>query len=176
MTEYWCVRGTTQTKTFRNSPVNATKTKMHTSYHFPFLHSSIQHSFLIFTNKTRSFTGLDTFKGEIIHSHDYKTLTGYEDKRIVVIGIGNSGGDAAVELSRVAKQVVHLNPRHWLCERIFVFCLFNRKKNGTGLAFTHMKDEGYMSVHLSKENNSTCDINCIYVGVPEYSERVLDLE
>lgn len=112
MTEYWCVRGTTQTKTFRNSPVNATKTKMHTSYHFPFLHSSIQHSFLIFTNKTRSFTGLDTFKGEIIHSHDYKTLTGYEDKRIVVIGIGNSGGDAAVELSRVAKQVVHLNPRH----------------------------------------------------------------
>lgn len=69
------------------------------------LHSLIQHSFLIFTNKTRSLTGLDSFKGEIVHSHDYKTLTGYEDKRIVVIGIGNSGGDAAVELSRVAKQV-----------------------------------------------------------------------
>lgn len=60
---------------------------------------------MIFTNKTRYLTGLDSFKGEIVHSHDYKTLTGYEDKRIVVIGIGNSGGDAAVELSRVAKQV-----------------------------------------------------------------------
>lgn len=110
MTECWCVRVTMQTKTSRNSPVNVTKKKkMHTSYHFPFLkfilHSLIQHSFLIFTNKTRSLTGLDSFKGEIVHSHDYKTLTGYEDKRIVVIGIGNSGGDAAVELSRVAKQV-----------------------------------------------------------------------
>ena len=51
------------------------------------------------------YLGLDKFKGKIIHSHDYKTLTGYEDKRVVIIGIGNSGGDAAVELSRVAKNV-----------------------------------------------------------------------
>jgi dimethylaniline monooxygenase (N-oxide forming) len=59
--------------------------------------------------------GLDKFKGEIIHSHDYKTLTGYEDKRIVIIGIGNSGGDAAVELSRVAKQVLpsHSPVTYW---------------------------------------------------------------
>ena len=47
------------------------------------------------------------FKGKIIHSHDYKHASGYEDKRIVIIGIGNSGGDAAVELSRVASQVLY---------------------------------------------------------------------
>lgn len=111
MTECWCVRVTMQTKTSRNSPVNVTKKKnkcilLIISHFLNFiLHSLIQHSFLIFTNKTRSLTGLDSFKGEIVHSHDYKTLMGYEDKRIVVIGIGNSGGDAAVELSRVAKQV-----------------------------------------------------------------------
>lgn len=34
-------------------------------------------------------------------------------KRIVVIGIGNSGGDIAVESSRVAKQVKTLH-FHWL--------------------------------------------------------------
>lgn len=65
------------------------------------------------------FPGLDSFKGEIVHSHDYKTLTGYEDKRIVVIGIGNSGGDAAVELSRVAKQVfLSTRKGSWIVNRI----------------------------------------------------------
>ena len=48
---------------------------------------------------------MDQFKGEKIHSHDYKTSKGYENKRVVVVGIGNSGGDATVELSRVASQV-----------------------------------------------------------------------
>lgn len=30
---------------------------------------------------------------------------GFEDKVVAVVGIGNSGGDVAVELSKVAKQV-----------------------------------------------------------------------
>ena len=45
------------------------------------------------------------FQGKMLHTHDYKQPSGYEDKRIVVIGIGNSAGDAAVELARCAKQV-----------------------------------------------------------------------
>ena len=64
-------------------------------------------------------TGLDTFKGEKIHSHDYKTYKGYEDKKIVVIGIGNSGGDAAVELSRVASQASKLFSSHSSDNRFF---------------------------------------------------------
>ena len=52
-----------------------------------------------------SFPGMETFKGQIVHAHDYKSHKGYEDKRVVVVGIGNSGGDVSVELSRVAKQV-----------------------------------------------------------------------
>lgn len=46
-----------------------------------------------------------TFKGTVLHSHSYKDSRGYEDKRVVVVGIGNSGGDIAVELSRVAEKV-----------------------------------------------------------------------
>ena len=49
--------------------------------------------------------GIDTFKGKYFHSRDYKTPEEWRGKRAVVIGIGNSGGDIAVELSRMAKQV-----------------------------------------------------------------------
>lgn len=49
--------------------------------------------------------GQDDFRGKILHSHDYRDFHGFEDKKIVVVGIGNSGADAAVELSHVASQV-----------------------------------------------------------------------
>ena len=51
------------------------------------------------------FSGIDTFKGTYFHSRDYKTPEEWRNKKVVVIGIGNSGGDIAVELSRVTKQV-----------------------------------------------------------------------
>uniref|UniRef100_UPI00144861B9 dimethylaniline monooxygenase [N-oxide-forming] 5-like n=1 Tax=Epinephelus lanceolatus TaxID=310571 RepID=UPI00144861B9 len=51
------------------------------------------------------FPGIDTFTGKYFHSRDYKTPEEWRDKKVVVIGIGNSGGDIAVELSRVTKQV-----------------------------------------------------------------------
>ena len=44
-------------------------------------------------------------QGTQLHSHDYKDSRGYEDKKIVVIGLGNSGGDIAVELGRCSRQV-----------------------------------------------------------------------
>lgn len=51
------------------------------------------------------FPDQEKFKGRIIHTHDYKRPNGFEDKRVCVVGVGNSGGDAAVELSSVADQV-----------------------------------------------------------------------
>lgn len=50
-------------------------------------------------------SGIDTFTGKYFHSRDYKTPEEWRNKKVVVIGIGNSGGDIAVELSRVTKQV-----------------------------------------------------------------------
>ncbi|KAI1892030.1 hypothetical protein AGOR_G00149790 [Albula goreensis] len=53
----------------------------------------------------KDFPGLDNFGGTVFHSWDYKGPEELHGKRIVVIGIGNSGGDIAVESSRVAEQV-----------------------------------------------------------------------
>lgn len=49
--------------------------------------------------------GIETFEGKYFHSWDYKGPEDMYGKRVVVIGIGNSGGDIAVESSRVAEQV-----------------------------------------------------------------------
>ncbi len=48
--------------------------------------------------------GIDTFPGAIVHSWDYKDPDPYLGKRVVVVGIGNSGGDIAVELSRACEK------------------------------------------------------------------------
>ncbi|XP_045198060.2 flavin-containing monooxygenase 5-like [Mercenaria mercenaria] len=65
------------------------------------------------------FPGLDTFKGKVTHTHDYKDYHGYEDKRVLIIGIGNSGGDVATELSRISSQV-YLSTRSgsWIFNRV----------------------------------------------------------
>ena len=55
-------------------------------------------------NKPR-VPGLEKFKGRVLHTHDYKDFRGFEDKRILVIGIGNSAADVACELSRHASHV-----------------------------------------------------------------------
>ncbi|KAG8556237.1 hypothetical protein GDO81_017978 [Engystomops pustulosus] len=66
-----------------------------------------------------TFPGIDKFKGKYLHSRDYKYPQEFADKRIIVIGIGNSGGDLAVELSSVAKQV-YLSTRRgaWVVNRV----------------------------------------------------------
>ncbi|XP_054458149.1 flavin-containing monooxygenase 5-like [Anoplopoma fimbria] len=65
------------------------------------------------------FPGINTFKGKYFHSRDYKTPEEWRNKKVVVIGIGNSGGDIAVELSRVTKQV-YLSTRRgaWILNRV----------------------------------------------------------
>jgi len=63
--------------------------------------------------------GLKSFKGKVMHSHDYKHSAGFEDKRVLVVGIGNSGGDIATETSRCARQV-YLSTRRgtWIFHRV----------------------------------------------------------
>ena len=52
---------------------------------------------------TPSFPGLGSFAGEVIHSHDYKDRRALEGKKVLIVGIGNSGGDLAVELAPVCR-------------------------------------------------------------------------
>ncbi|XP_053462628.1 flavin-containing monooxygenase 2 [Nycticebus coucang] len=67
----------------------------------------------------KSFPGITKFKGQYFHSRQYKHPDGFEGKRILVIGTGNSASDIAVELSKKAAQVF-ISTRHgaWVMSRI----------------------------------------------------------
>ncbi|XP_055928796.1 flavin-containing monooxygenase 5-like [Argiope bruennichi] len=69
--------------------------------------------------KMGHYPGMDKFRGTIMHSHSLKRVDKFQDKKVVVIGIGCSGLDAAVEISNVASQV-YLSTRNgaWILPRI----------------------------------------------------------
>jgi dimethylaniline monooxygenase (N-oxide forming) len=50
------------------------------------------------------YPGAETFTGTQLHSHDYKTFDGFENKRVLVLGIGNSACDIAVETCKVSDR------------------------------------------------------------------------
>ncbi|XP_055932198.1 flavin-containing monooxygenase 5-like [Argiope bruennichi] len=59
-----------------------------------------------FTKKVMpTYNGQDFFKGEISHTHSLRGIEKYRNKRVIVVGMGCSGLDAAVEISNIAKQV-----------------------------------------------------------------------
>jgi dimethylaniline monooxygenase (N-oxide forming) len=67
------------------------------------------------------FPGADSFPGEQIHAHHYRTPEALADKRVLVLGIGNSACDIAVESSRVAastdlamRRGAHIVPKYLL--------------------------------------------------------------
>ncbi|MGH0182968.1 UNVERIFIED_CONTAM: hypothetical protein FKN15_010299 [Acipenser sinensis] len=65
------------------------------------------------------FPGIEKFGGQYFHSWDYKSPHGFQGKRVLVIGIGNSGGDIAVEMSGVAEQVFLSTRRgSWVLNRV----------------------------------------------------------
>lgn len=61
------------------------------------------------------------FEGEILHSHSYKVPDPFRDRRVLVIGAGNSGCDIAVELAGVASRVFHSARRGYWYVPKFVF-------------------------------------------------------
>lgn len=54
----------------------------------------------------KSFPGIQKFQGQILHSQEYKAPDCFQGKRVLVIGLGNTGGDIAVEVGRLAAQVL----------------------------------------------------------------------
>ncbi|XP_054708620.1 flavin-containing monooxygenase 5-like [Uloborus diversus] len=66
-----------------------------------------------------SFPGMEIFKGKIMHTHSLKNVDSFEDQVVVVVGAGNSGMDAAVEISSVSRQV-YLSTRSgtWVLPRV----------------------------------------------------------
>ncbi|CAI4230175.1 unnamed protein product [Auanema sp. JU1783] len=71
-----------------------------------------------FPNQSARWSGQDQFKGKIIHAKSYKHCGGYDNKRVVVVGVGNSGIDIAVELSRISQNIVLSSRRGcWIAGR-----------------------------------------------------------
>jgi dimethylaniline monooxygenase (N-oxide forming) len=51
------------------------------------------------------FEGTDEFKGEILHTNAFEDSAQYAGKRVVVVGMGASGMDTAVDICQHASQV-----------------------------------------------------------------------
>jgi cation diffusion facilitator CzcD-associated flavoprotein CzcO len=68
-----------------------------------------------------AFPGAESFPGEQVHAHHYRTPDVLAGKRVLVLGIGNSACDIAVESSRVAastdlamRRGAHIVPKYLL--------------------------------------------------------------
>jgi indole-3-pyruvate monooxygenase len=71
-------------------------------------------------------SGIESFKGTVIHSSEYKTGFEYEDKKVLVVGCGNSGMEIALDLvsynakpSLVVRSSIHVLPRQVLGKSTF---------------------------------------------------------
>ncbi|NWZ69448.1 FMO4 monooxygenase, partial [Acrocephalus arundinaceus] len=67
-----------------------------------------------------SFPGIENrFKGQQLHSREYRDVQAFRGKRVLVVGIGNTGGDLSVELSRVAAKVfLSTRSNTWVISRV----------------------------------------------------------
>lgn len=66
-----------------------------------------------------TYPGQESFKGKILHTHDYKHADGYAGQSVAVVGIGNSGADTIAELA-LSTKVVYLATRRgcWIRSRV----------------------------------------------------------
>jgi cation diffusion facilitator CzcD-associated flavoprotein CzcO len=52
-----------------------------------------------------AWPGMETFRGEVIHSSEYRNADGYRGKSMLVVGLGNSGGEIALDLAEAKIDV-----------------------------------------------------------------------
>ncbi|XP_042317156.1 dimethylaniline monooxygenase [N-oxide-forming] 2-like isoform X2 [Sceloporus undulatus] len=66
-----------------------------------------------------AFPGFEKFKGTYYHSRNYKSPEGFLGKTVVIIGMGNSAADIAVEICRKAKKVfISTRSGSWVMSRL----------------------------------------------------------
>ena len=51
------------------------------------------------------FTGLEKFKGRVLHTHEYRDPEPFRGQTVVVVGFGDCAIDAALEISRINPKV-----------------------------------------------------------------------
>uniref|UniRef100_A0A1B6FRV7 Flavin-containing monooxygenase n=1 Tax=Cuerna arida TaxID=1464854 RepID=A0A1B6FRV7_9HEMI len=52
-----------------------------------------------------NFPGIDDFKGEVMHSHSYRTPEKFSNKTVLICGAGPSGIDITYDLTSYASKV-----------------------------------------------------------------------
>lgn len=89
--------------------------------------------------------GLSSFKGEVLHSTQYKCGKEYAEKTVLVVGSGNSGMEIALDLSNYGAKtsIVVRSPVHILSKEIMHLGLFLARY----LPFNMVE---YLTVMLSK--------------------------
>ena len=63
------------------------------------------------------FEGRESFRGEVRHSWHVRECSGYQDKRVLLVGSGNSGAELAVALHEAGAASIDLlvdGPRHFV--------------------------------------------------------------
>jgi cation diffusion facilitator CzcD-associated flavoprotein CzcO len=80
-----------------------------------------------------SWPGMEAFRGEIIHSSDYRNPMTFAGKRALVVGFGNSGGEIALDLAEAGIEVaiavrspVQIIPRDLLGLPILTWVILER--------------------------------------------------
>jgi len=78
-----------------------------------------------------SWTGMETYRGSVVHSSDYRNPAPYAGKRVLVVGFGNSGGEIALDLAEAGIDVamavrgpVQILPRDLLGLPILTWAIF----------------------------------------------------
>ncbi|MFE1952799.1 flavin-containing monooxygenase, partial [Streptomyces sp. NPDC059524] len=71
-----------------------------------------------------------TFDGTQMHAHDYRTPDAFHDRRVLVVGMGNSAMDIAVDASYVSRGPVLLSARRGV--HVVPKYLFGRPSDATG--------------------------------------------
>ena len=84
-----------------------------------------------------SWPGIETFRGPIVHSSDYRNPQAFAGKRVLVVGFGNSGGEIALDLAEAKVDVaiavrspVQIIPRDLLGLPILTWVIFYRISAG----------------------------------------------
>lgn len=49
--------------------------------------------------------GREHYRGQVVHSHDYRDATPFADRRVLVVGMGNTGAEIALDLAEQGVQV-----------------------------------------------------------------------
>jgi hypothetical protein len=107
------------------------------------------------------------FTGEVLHSHAFKRARGFEGKRVLVVGGGNSACDIAVETSRVsARTDVSWRRGYWVVPKFVLGKPADVLSNGVKWIPAGVRFWAYEQLMLLLNGRNSA------IGLPEPDHRI----